>query len=238
MLRKTLVLSLIGTAFLPACDRTATPGGGQTTTGCSFAGNQAASGLTIDCTVTGGLPNRLIDPTNPSSTGCGLASVSLFSQTLNVPVRLIYAENGDDNSGRVRVGAMIPRVAGQALATHAGSLAKAAVPDCNGITGPTVPLSTSFGGRHIAIVDKEQSPLCVFQSRLDLAPYNQTIGTGLTVNVSNATRDAVRDEMWRRLDLEIATAVNGLLAPSANLGGAFQTNSGRCSNDWQAFVGN
>ena len=238
MLRKTLVLSLIGTAFLPACNPTNTPGGGQTTTGCSFAGNQAGTGLTINCTVTGGLPNRLIDATNPSNGSCALTSFSLFGQTVNVPVRLIYAENGDDNSGRVRVGAMIPRQNGDPLATQNGSLAKSAGTNCSQTIGPTVAVTTSFGGRHIAIVDKEQTPLCVFQSRLDLAPYNQTIGTGLTLNVSNATQAAVRDEMWRRLDLEIATAVNGLLAPSANLGGAFQTNSGRCANDWQAFSGN
>jgi hypothetical protein len=237
MLHKTLILSLIATAALPACNRTTPGGGGSPTTGCTFAGTQAAQGITIDCDITGGLPDQMLDPTNPSNTSCSLASVRLFSQSITVPARLVYAENGDDNSGRVRVGATIPR-AGSPRATHSGSLAKAGVPDCNGITGPTVPLSTSFGGRHIAIVDKEQTPLCVFQSRLDLSPYNQTIGSGLTVDVSNVTRDAVREELWRRIDLEIAIAVNGLLAPSANLDAAFRNRAGRCANDWTAFVGN
>ena len=240
MLPRTLILALIGTAFLPACTPTPTPGGGAPVTGCGFAAQQGAIGLTMDCTVTGGLPNMLIDPVNSANTGCGLASLSLFGQTVNVPIRVIYGENGDENNGRVRLGAMIPQAAGNALATHGGSLAKAAVPNCNGITGPTVPVTTSFGGRHIAIVDKSQNPMCVFESRLDLAPYNQSIGPGLGLNldVSGITRTAVRNALARRLDLELARAVNRLLLPAANTNAAgFVGRGGRCLNDYREFVG-
>ena len=241
MLRRTLVLALIGTAFLPACTPTPTPGGGVPVTGCAFAAQQGAVGLNMDCTVTGALPNMLIDPGNSANAGCALASLSLFSQTVNVPIRVVYGENGDDNNARVRLGAMIPRAPGNPLATHGGSLAKAAVPNCNGITGPTVPVTTSFGGRHIAIVDKGRNPMCVFESRLDLAPYNQTVGTGLGLglDVSEMTRTAVRNALARRLDLELARAVNRLLLPAANTNAAgFVGRAGRCLNDHREFVGN
>ncbi len=239
MLRRTLILSLIGTAFLPACTPTPAPGGGVPVTGCGFAAQQGAIGLTMDCTVTGDLPNMLIDPGDSTNAGCAPASLSLFSQTVNVPIRVVYGENGDDSNARVRLGAMIPRAAGNPLATHAGRLAKAAGPNCTGIIGPTVPVTTSFGGRHIAIVDKGPNPMCVFQSRLDLAPYNQAIGPGLGLDVSSVTRTAVRNALARRLDLELARAVNRLLRPAANTNAAgFVERAGRCLNDHREFVGN
>ena len=241
MIRRTLIVSLTGTFFLPACTPTPVPGGGAPVTGCAFAAQQGAVGLTMDCTVTGGLPVMLIDPGDSTNVGCELASLSLFGQTVNVPIRVVYGENGDDGNARVRLGAMIPRAAGNPLATHAGSLAKAAIPNCNGITGPTVLVTTSFGGRHIAIVDKGRNPMCVFQSRLDLAPYNQAVGTGLGLNldVSALTRTAVRNALAQRLDLELARAVNRLLLPAANINAAgFQGRFGRCLNDHREFVGN
>lgn len=233
MLRKTLILSLVGTAFLPACNPTTPQQGGTTSTGCTIPRNQARNGLNVDCDVTGGLPNRLIDPTNPANSGCGVASLRLSGQSINVPVRLIVGENGDENSGRIRVGAMIPKQTGDALATQSGTLRKAAVPDCAGDIGPAAPVATSFGGRHRAIVDKGQNPMCVFESRLDLNPYTQTIGPGFGPNVGAATRDIVRQELWARLDREIAVAINGLLNPNANLNGF----SGRCADGWSEFSG-
>src|SRR5688572_15944171 len=126
MLRRPLILSLIGTAFLPACTPTPTPGGGAPVTGCAFAAQQGAIGLTMDCTVTGGLPNMLIDPANSSNTGCAFTSFSLFGQTVTAPIRVIYGQNGDDSDARVRLGATING------ATHGGSLAKSSFPGCAG----------------------------------------------------------------------------------------------------------
>ena len=231
MLRKTLILSLVGTAFLPASDPTP-PCGGQPNAGCTFAAAQGTAGLTMNCTVTGNLPNMRVDPANSSQTACGPLTFTLFDQTANVPMTVIFGENGDDSPARVRLGATING------ATHSGSLRKSAGENCNELTGPTFPVTTSFGGRHIALIDKGQSPMCVFESRLDLSPFNQEIGVGIPVNVSGATQAGVRNGLARRLDFELASAVNRLLAPNANLGGEFADNAGRCADGHREFVGN
>jgi hypothetical protein len=232
MLRRTLVLSLIGTAFLPACNPTPTPAGTQPVATCGFSPNQGAAGLAMDCTITGGLPRMRVDPVGPSPPACGPLTFTLFGQTVNAPVRAIFGENGDDSPARVRLGATITG------ATHSGTFAKSVGANCNSTDGPRFPVSTAFGGRHIALVDKEQRPMCVFQSRLDLAPYRQDLGVGIPVEISGLTQAAVRDALARRLDFELASAVNRLLAPGTNLGGVFATNFGRCADGHQVFVGN
>jgi hypothetical protein len=232
MLRRTLIVSLAATALLPACDQTTTPGGGQPVAGCGFAANQGTTGLTMDCSVTGDLPNMRIDPVNSSASACGPLTFTLFSQTVNAPIRVIYGENGDDGANRVRLGATITG------ATQSGSLRKATGENCNSLTGPTFPVNTSFGGRHIALIDKGQTPHCVFESRLDLTPFNQTLGDGLPVEIGGVTQAAVRSALARRLDFELASAVNGLLARNADLSGDFARRSGRCPDGHREFVGN
>ncbi len=232
MFRRTLILSLAGTAFLPACNPTPTPGGAQPVAGCRFSANQGGSGLAMDCTVAGGLPSMRVDPVGPSPPACGPLTFTVFGQQVNAPIRVIYGENGDDGPARVRLGATI------ADATHSGTLAKSVGQNCGSTDGPRFPLTTSFGGRHIALVDKQQTPKCVFESRLDLDPYRQDIGVGIPVDISGVTQAAVRDALARRFDFELASAVNRLLAPNANLGGQFATNSGRCADGHRAFVGN
>jgi hypothetical protein len=226
------MISLVVLPFLPACTPTPTPGGGATTTGCGISPQQGGNGLGMDCTVTGGLPNMLIDPANSSNSSCALTSFSLFGQTVNAPIHVIYGENGDDNDARVRLGATING------ATHSGSLAKSAV-GCGGTVGPVANVTTNFGGRHIALIDKGRSPMCVFQSRLDVMPFNQSISLGFNVDVSSVTESSVRRALERRMDLELATAVNRLLNPSADVTAAgFVNGAGRCPGDYQPFVGN
>jgi hypothetical protein len=231
MRRWTIVIPLVGTAFLPAC--TPTPPSGQPAAACTFAAVQGASGLTMNCTVAGPLPNSLIDPLNPGNAGCAPASFSLFGQTVTAPLTVIYGENGDDNDARVRLGTtLLP-------GTHSGSLAKATGFSCETTIPPVAAVSTTFAGQHTALVDKSRTPACVFQSRLDLTTYNLTIAAGLNIDASEATRASVRNNLARRLDLEMASAVNRLLQPGADItAAAFRNRAGRCTNDYQEFTGN
>lgn len=231
-MRDTILAAVLGTALLLwACDPT--PQAGTPSTGCQFAAQQASQGLRMNCTVTGQLPNTLIDPLNPSSANCALASVTLFSQTVNAPIAVVYGENGDENSDRVRLGASLTS------GTHSAKLAKAAGNACELTVGPIVDVSTAFAGRHVALIDKTQTPACVFESRLDLSTFNQTISAGLSIDVSVATRDTVRKQLARRLDLELASAVNRLLQPASNVtASAFVNRAGRCPNDYREFTGN
>ena len=233
-------------ALLAACDRT-TPTNNATATGptptCAFAQNQTSNDLRMNCTITGGLPNTLVDPANSGSSACSNTSFSLFNQSINSSVLVIYGENGDDNEARDRLGATINS------STHNGSLAKASGSGCGSITGPTVAVDTSFAGRHIALIDKGQTPVCVFESRLTLSPFNQTIGAGLAtipglpgspgLPIGPVTQSAVEAQVAQRLDLALATAANGLLKPTANTAEpGFVSRSGRCADGYQAFTGN
>jgi hypothetical protein len=227
----TMLAPVLSVLALLACDPT--PQSGTPTTGCQFAAQQTSQGLRMNCTVTGQLPNALIDPLNPTNTSCAPASVSLFSQTVNVPIAVIYGENGDENSDRVRLGASVMP------STHSAKLAKAAGNSCDSTIGPIVDVGTAFAGRHIALVDKSQTPACVFESRLDLTTFNQTVSAGLNLDVSAATRETVREQLAKRLDLELASAVNRLLQPSSNIAAsAFRARAGRCINDYREFAGN
>jgi hypothetical protein len=230
MLRWIVIVPLVGTAFLPACTPTAPSG--QPAANCAFAAVQGASGLTMNCTVTGPLPNALIDPFNPSNTSCVPTSFSLFGQTVTAPLTVIYGENGDENSERVRLGVtLLP-------GSHSGSLAKATGSTCASTIPPVAGVSTTFAGQHTALVDKSQTPACVFQSRLDLTTYNLTIAAGLSIDASEATRASVRNTLARRLDLEMASAVNRLLQPNADIAAAgFVNRAGRCADGYQEFTG-
>ena len=221
-----------------ACTPTPTPsagggggGGGGVDTNCAFAPNQTTQDLRMTCTVSGSPPNRLLNPLS-SGGGCNVVeSLSLFGQSVSAGATFIYGENGDDNSGRVRIGVSIADGA-----SHTGQIAKSAVDNCIGTLGPVVSVNTAFGGNHVAIVDKGQTPMCVFRSRFEPSTFNQTLGDGLEVDVSLVTRDATVDAIHRLLDIEAARAVNRLLAPSAALDAAFERRAGRCANDWRRFT--
>jgi len=182
----------------------------------------------MDCTISGALPNMLINPGDPSNTTCLPTSVLVFGQSISVPVTIILEENGDNR----RVGVRFSN------GTHRGQLAKAAWPGCSAPFGPASTIATAFAGRHVALVDKEERPICVGRSRLNLSTYNQTISAGLALDVSNLTRAIVRDSIARRLDLEIARNLNAILQPSSNTREAgFVGRAGRCPTGYRPFTG-
>lgn len=208
-----------------ACNPTP-PSGGGAATGCAFAPNQTANGLRLNCTVTGPLPNMRIDPFVSGNAPCGINSWTIFSQTVNTPMVAIYGENGDDDNARVRVGVTL------GPGTHTGKIGKDNFTNNCATTTPPLDIMTSFAGTHVALVDKGRNPMCVFESRLVLSSFNQTLGVGVPVDISGMTKNSTQDALQKRIDLEVAKAVNGLLSPASVVG-----TSGRC-NDWQPFTGN
>lgn len=215
---------------VPACTPTPAPGGGVAT-GCAFAPNQTSQDLRMNCTVTGSPANRLINPVTGGS-GCAVDSLSLFQQTLTATATFIYGENGDENSGRVRIGAIVNQGS-----THGGRLAKSVGFDCASTIEPVATVSTTFGGTHVALVDKSRTPKCVFQSRFSDSQFNQALSVGFTVDPSVATKDATINAITRALDLEAATAVNNILGTGGSMNAEFRRNAGRCDGDWQPFTG-
>ena len=225
-MRFVYLLLLAVCTIASACPRTP-PSGGGPATGCAFARNQTGNDLRLNCTVTGPLPNVRIDPFVAGNAPCGINSWSIFSQTVNTPMVAIYGENGDDNNARVRVGVTL------GPGTHTGKIGKDNPLDNCASTSPPLDIMTSFAGTHVALVDKGRNPMCVFQSRLVLTSFNQTLGVGVPVDISGMTKNSTQDALQKRIDLEVAKAVNGLLSPASVVGA-----SGRCPNDWQPFTGN
>lgn len=91
----------------------------------------------------------------------------------------------------------------------------------------------------MGLVDKGRNPMCVYQSRLILSPFTQTIGVGLDADISELTRTRTQNSLLLRMDLETATSVNRYLNPTAiPLSDAAVARSGRCpNNDWVPFLG-
>jgi hypothetical protein len=229
-------LALIAVSIIISnCTPTPTPQpGGVTNTGCGFSPNQTTNGLSLTCTITGPLPNLRIDPLVAGNAPCGINSWSIFEQTVSTPMVAIYGENGDDSNSRVRVGVTL------GPGTHAAKIAKDNTPDhCNSTVGPVFTISTTYAGNHVALVDKTRTPMCIFESRLTLNSFNQTLTAGVPLNISDMTRNSTRDALQKRIDLEIAKAVNGLLnSASMPLSNEVVGRSGRCDNDWHPFTGN
>lgn len=205
-------------------------GGGGVNSNCAFSATQTSQGLRMDCGVSGSPPNRLLNPTGGS--GCKFESFSLFGQAVSANATFVYGENGDESASRVRIGAVV-----NDGASHSGQLGKSAGDNCSQTVGPIVSVNTAFGGTHVALIDKMQTPMCVFQSRFVPSSFSQTISAGLSVDVGTLARDASLDAVARTLDLEAARAVNRLLRPSADLGGGFSGRAGRCADGWQPFSG-
>lgn len=220
-------------AQLAACTPAPPPGGGGITETCQFAGGQATSGLTMNCVLTGPIPNTRIDPFVPNNPACGINSWIVFGQTITTPITATYGQNGDDSNARVRLGVAL------GPGTHAGNLAKDNPADgCATTVGPSFAITTTYSGTYVGLIDKAQTPMCVFQSRLVLTAFTQNIAVGMPVDVSGVTRGAVEQALLRRLDLEMAGTVNRLLQPaSVPLPAAATNRSGRCANDYQPFTG-
>lgn len=223
-------LAWLGLA-LTACTPTPQPDGGGVNANCAFAADQTSQDLRMTCRVSGAPGNRRINPVSGGG-GCAYDSVSLFDQAVAANVTAIYGENGDDSAARVRIGTIVA-----AGGSHTGKVAKSAGNNCDSTFGPVADIATSFGGRHVALIDKSRTPMCVFQSRYTESDFSQTFSLVLAVDPSVATRQATVDAIHRVLDLEAARAVNRLLAPNANLGGEFAARAGRCENDWTSFTG-
>ena len=232
-MRLRLLALVVLSIALGSCPRTPQPGGAATTT-CGFSPNQTTNGLSMTCTINGPLPNLRLDPFVSGNAPCGLNSWSVFNQQVNTPMVAIYGANGDDSPARVRVNVTL------GPGTHTGTMAKDNPTDnCNTTLGPQFAINTSFAGSHVALVDKGRTPLCVFQSRLTLSTFDQTLTAGVPVNISGMTRTSTQESLQRRIDLEVARAVNGLLSPSSlPLSNQAVSRSGRCENDWQPFTGN
>jgi hypothetical protein len=78
----------------------------------------------------------------------------------------------------------------------------------------------------------------VFQSRLTLGTFNQTLSATLSDDVSGASRESTRDALQKRIDLEVATQVNKLLQPTAApLRESAMNRNGRCPDGFRTFVG-
>ena len=249
---RTSALAVTALTVLASCGPTATPTSNATanaaatggpTPNCSPAANQTSNDVRMNCTVSGALPNALVDPAHPTSTACSNTSFSLFGQTMSATIAVIYGENGEDTADSVRLGSTVSG------GTHSGSLAKSTGPGCSSIEGPTVPVNTTFAGSHIARIDKTQVPACVFESRLTLSSFHQTIGAGLTplaglpgtpgLSVGAVTRSAVEDMIGRKLDLQLAISTSNSLLQNANTSEpGFVGRSGRCASGYQAFTGN
>jgi hypothetical protein len=210
-----------------------TGGGGTPTTSCRLAPVQNGNGLGMSCSINGPIRNLRVDPLTSGNAACGITSFSVFQQTVSTPIVAVYGQNGDDNSERVRVGVTL------GPGTHAGKLAKDnALDNCATTIDPTLAISTSFAGTHVALVDKTRSPVCVFQSRLTLTSFQQTIAVGVPADISGMTRKATQESLEKRIDLEVARAVNGLLRSSGPpLSDADVERSGRCDGDYRAFTG-
>jgi hypothetical protein len=224
-----VVVSIIASGCHPT-----PPSAGNTTTACAFSPNQTTNGLSLTCAVTGPLPNIRLDPFVSGNAGCGINSWTVSGQTVNTPMVAIYGQNGDDSNARVRVGVTL------GPGTHTGNIAKDnKLDNCNTSVGPSFAITTSYAGTHVALVDKGRNPMCVFQSRLVLTSFNQTLAAGVPLDISGMTRKGTQDALQQRIDLEVAKAVNGLLNPSAlPLSNEVVGRSGRCQNDWQPFTGN
>lgn len=221
------LLLLALTLVVVSCNPTPQPGG-PVATGCAFAAAQNPNDLRLNCTVTGELPNLRIDPLVSGNAACGLNSWTIHTQTIDTPMTAIYGQNGDDSDARVRVGVTL----GPGM--HAGKMAKDNPADnCNTTVGPVFDINTNFTGTYVALVDKSKNPMCVFQSRLTLDTFTQTLTAGVPLDISGMTKDGTKDSVHKRIDLEVAKAVNRLLRPNANVGA-----SGRCANDWTPFTGN
>ncbi|MDQ2977395.1 MAG: hypothetical protein M3R69_18535 [Acidobacteriota bacterium] len=122
---------------------------------------------------------------------------------------------------------------GRNYGTHSGKIGKDNFTNNCATTAPTLDIATNYAGTHVALVDKGRNPMCVFQSRLVLSTFNQTLGVGIPVDISGMTKNSTQDALQKRIDLEVAKAVNGLLSPASVVG-----TDGRCPNDWQPFTGN
>lgn len=223
-------LSFFVCTTLAACAPTPPATGRSPTPLCVVGAPPNTGGLRIDCTLAGSLPNTRFDPFVGGS-ACGVNSFTIAAQRLSTPLTLIWAQNGDENDARVRIGGTI------GPGTHVGDVGKDSPGDCSTTLGPRVAITTAFHGQYVALVDKQQRPMCVFESRLAFDTFSQTIAVGLAVDVSSLTRERTQDTVLGRVDLEIATGVNRLLNPAAlPFSSAFKRRNGRCASDWQPFT--
>ncbi len=231
MLRIVALALVAALALAAGCQQLPDSDGGVATA-CDLPAAAAGGGTSSDCTMEGEPEAVLVNPLDPSDQSCGPFSVTLFNQSIEAQTTLILGENGFFDAGRIRVGVEIAPGS-----THEGELAKAAGSACEATLPPAVAVTTSFGGRHVAIIDREPEPMCIYTSRLTLTSFSQSIELGLNLDVSEATRAGTEASIARQIDLEVAKAVNKLLAPSTEFDADFEARAGRCEDHYWPFTG-
>lgn len=184
-------------------------------------------GIVYDCLFAGSVDNQIINPLSPGDSSCGVQSHTLFEQEVSASVRLIYGLDGVEDTARTRLGGSIAPGG-----SHRAMLAKSAPPDCSGTIVPAVPVTTSFGGTYLAMLNKDPDLHCLYQSQLTLAPFSQSVQVGLNVNISASTRAAVEADVHRMIDREVAVALNQTFNADRPITQAFLNRNGRCADGW------
>lgn len=244
---------LIALAALSACDRQSggSSGGSSPTPSpspeCTPAANQTSVNLVYDCAITRNLPDVLIDPVDSSNTACTPVNLTnpqaneerdsrlltLSSQRFTAPaLRFTYGTGGDDSASRVRVDISLG-----SGTTHTSRLGKTR-PDCSAPSA-TVPVTMGIAGNHVALIDKTQTPMCVFESRYTPGTVTFSIGAGGPPGaaVPGATRRKIDGELAQALDLEAAQRINRILGAASEFDDAFVARSGRCADGYEPFDG-
>lgn len=227
----TILASCAALPLLAGCTTTPDQPEGGVESACASVPPPPGAGLTLGCEIEGTPENALVNPTDPTDSSCSLLSFTLFEQELTATATLLYGEGNQDSDVDVRVGAIID--SGQ----HSGRMAKSSGADCLQTLPPAVQVTTNFGGRHTAFMDKEASPWCVYTSQLELSSFEQNVGVGIEVDVGLATQAATETTIARQMDFEIARAVNGIMQPNAVITAAFEARAGRCAGDYQPITG-
>lgn len=186
----------------------------------------------LSCRLIDTLPDAQIDPAHPGSAACNQGSYSVFKQSVDVPVRLAYAQKSEDGPMQVRFGGVV------GPGTHAAKVGKSTGNDCDTILGKVSTLSARFSGTYVAVVDTSQKPFCVAQSSLALNAFDQMLSVPQPVNLTGVARESASDAMQKRLDLEVAIQANRFLQPSARpLSEAVVARNGRCPEGFRTFTG-
>lgn len=202
---------------------------------CAWVADQGGV-LRMACLLTDEIPDTQWDAAHPGSVACSSTSFSVFRQSVAMALRLSQGQGqGQKDEGglaRVRIdGTLGP-------GTHTGQVGKSTGNGCDATLGPVAFITTRYGGRYTAVVDRTQVPVCVSQSRLVLSTFEQTLSKALLVDLSQAGREATIDALQKRIDLEVATQANRHWRPSAPfLREVAVGRNGRCADGFRSLSG-
>lgn len=200
---------------------------------CRWVADQG-SVLRMACLLSDEIPDTQWDAARPGSMACGSTSYSVFRQSVAMALRLSQGQGQKDEGGLARV-----RIDGTlGPGTHTGQVGKSTGNGCDATLGSVAVITTRYGGRYTAVVDRTQVPVCVSQSRLVLSTFEQTLSKALLVDLSQAGREATIDALQKRIDLEVATQANQHWRPSAPfLREVAVGRNGRCADGFRSLSG-